>query len=99
LVHDSQFFSRDWVLTRSREHDFPNPLAVEMFLWDCEIAAQFQKADTRVILKGGTAAQLLLPVGQQRGSVDIDTTVRLHKARRPKTRLAGHGETRGSGHQ
>jgi hypothetical protein len=112
LVHDSQFFSRDWILARSREHDFPNPLAVEMFIWDCEIAAQFQKADTRVILKGGAAAQLLLPVGQQRGSVDIDTTVtetiaeseisrvvavvkeavpslsfRLHKPRRPKTRL------------
>lgn len=112
LVHDSRFFSRDWILTRSREYDFPNPLAVEMFLWDCEIAAQFQKADARIILKGGAAAQLLLPVGQQRGSVDIDTTAtemiadseisrmaavvkeavpslnfRLHKPRRPKTRL------------
>jgi hypothetical protein len=112
LVHDSRFFSRDWILARSREYDFPNPLAVEMFLWDCEIAAQFQKADARIILKGGAAAQLLLPVGQQRGSVDIDTTAtemiadseisrmaavvkeavpslnfRLHKPRRPKTRL------------
>jgi hypothetical protein len=47
-------------------------LAVEIFLWDCELAAQFQKVSDEIVLKGGAAAQLHLPLERQRGSVDID---------------------------
>ena len=72
LIHDSHFFTSDSILERSKKYDFPNPVTVEMFIWDCEIAAQLQNADARMILKGGAAAQLLLPPEKQRGSVDID---------------------------
>lgn len=72
LIHNPQFFTRDSILDSSTKYNFVNPLAVEMFIWDCEIAAQLENADARMILKGGAAAQLLLPPEKQRGSVDID---------------------------
>lgn len=72
LIHDPYFFTSASILERSKKYDFPNPVAVERFIWDCEIAAQLQKADARMILRGGAAAQLLLPLGKQRGSMDID---------------------------
>lgn len=72
LIHDPYFFTSASILERSRKYDFPNPVAVERFIWDCEIAAQLQNADARMILRGGAAAQLLLPLGKQRGSMDID---------------------------
>jgi hypothetical protein len=61
-------------LRRARKYEFPNPLAVEIFLWDCELAAQLQDACSDIVLKGGAAAQLYLPLEQQRGSIDIDVT-------------------------
>jgi hypothetical protein len=72
LIHDSRIFTKEWILEKSKEHNFPNPRAVEMFLWDIEISAQLQNVDDRLILKGGAAAQLYLPVDRQRGSTDID---------------------------
>jgi len=72
LIHDGRIFTREWILEKSKEHNFPNPRAVEMFLWDIEISAQLQNVDDRLILKGGAAAQLYLPVDKQRGSTDID---------------------------
>jgi len=76
LIHDEAVFAKDTILERSKQHGFSNPVAVEMFVWDIELAAQLQRIDTRLILKGGAAAQLLLPLKKQRGSVDIDMTVR-----------------------
>jgi len=75
LIHDEAAFAKDTILKRSKQHGFSNPIAVEMFLWDIELAAQLQRIDTRLILKGGAAAQLFLPLEKQRGSVDIDMTV------------------------
>jgi hypothetical protein len=72
LIHDSGEFTSERILEKSKEHGFPNPVAVEMFLWDIEISAQLQNVDERLILKGGAAAQLYLPVQKQRGSTDID---------------------------
>jgi hypothetical protein len=65
-------FTQESILEKSNEHGFSNPPAVEMFLWDIELSAQLQNADRRLILKGGAAAQLYLPVDKQRGSTDID---------------------------
>jgi len=67
-------------LTRARKYEFPNPLAVEIFLWDCELAAQLQDACSDVVLKGGAAAQLHLPLEKQRGSIDIDVATPLKRS-------------------
>jgi hypothetical protein len=75
LIHGEAAFVKDTILKRSNQHGFSNPVAVEMFLWDIELAAQLQRTDSRLILKGGAAAQLFLPLEKQRGSVDIDMTV------------------------
>lgn len=79
LIHDAKYFTKEEILRRAREYEFPNPLAVEIFLWDCELAAQLQNVSTDIVLKGGTAAQLHLPLDKQRGSVDIDLATPLKK--------------------
>ena len=72
LIHDTEYFAKEEILERAGRFEFPNPLAVEIFLWDCELAAQFQNACTDVVLKGGAATQLHLPLERQRGSIDVD---------------------------
>lgn len=72
FIHDKKYFSKNEILRRAKKYEFPNPLAVEIFLWDCELAAQFQKVSDEIVLKGGAAAQLHLPLERQRGSADID---------------------------
>jgi len=79
LIHDAKYFTQEEILERARKYEFPNPLAVEIFLWDCEIAAQLQDKCADVALKGGTAAQLHLPLEKQRGSRDIDIATPLSK--------------------
>lgn len=72
LIHDDRYFTKKEILDRAHKYEFPNPLAVEIFLWDCELASHFQSVYEEVILKGGAAVQLHLPLEMQRGSVDID---------------------------
>jgi len=72
LIHDAEYFSKEEILSRAKKYEFPNPLAVEIFLWDCELAAQFQDVNDEIVLKGGAATQLHLPLERQRGSRDID---------------------------
>lgn len=72
LIHDEAYFSQETIRERARRYGFSDPLPVEFFLWDCEIAAQLQSESEDFILKGGTAAQLHLPVPLQRGSIDVD---------------------------
>lgn len=79
LVHDASCFARETILKRASEYGFPNPLAVEMFAWDCEVAAQFQTESDDVIVKGGMAAQVQLPIEVQRGSIDVDLLASLEK--------------------
>jgi len=40
LIHNAEYFTKEEILERARKYEFPNPLAVEIFLWDCELAAQ-----------------------------------------------------------
>jgi len=80
LIHDVRYFTKEEILNRAEKYEFPNPLAVELFLWDCELAAQLQHICDDMILKGGTAAQLYLPLEKQRGSRDIDVTTSLGSA-------------------
>jgi hypothetical protein len=39
LIHNAKYFTQEEILERARKYEFPNPLAVEIFLWDCELAA------------------------------------------------------------
>jgi hypothetical protein len=59
-IHDAKYFTQEEILERARKYEFPNPLAVEIFLWDCELAAQLQDKCADMVLKGGAAAQLHL---------------------------------------
>jgi hypothetical protein len=80
LIHDVKYFNKKEILKRAELYEFPNPLAVEIFLWDCELASNFQEICNEIILKGGAAVQLHLPLRMQRGSVDIDLLAPLDEA-------------------
>jgi predicted nucleotidyltransferase component of viral defense system len=72
LIHQREAFSRESILANAKKFGFVNPLTVELFLWDLELAAQLQTFDSNIIMKGGAATQLLIPLDKQRGSVDVD---------------------------
>jgi len=76
-LHDGNAFSREIVTANATKFGFENPHAVEIFLWDLELAAQLQACSNEVVLKGGAAAQLFIPVERQRGSRDVDLTTSL----------------------
>jgi uncharacterized protein (UPF0248 family) len=71
-IHDESYFSEKIVKDQARKYGFSDPIQIEFFLWDCEIAAQLQKESADFVLKGGAAVQLHLPVEMQRGSIDVD---------------------------
>lgn len=79
LIHEAKYFTKDEILRRAEYYEYPNPLAVEIFLWDCELTAQLQILCDKAVLKGGAAAQLHLPLERQRGSVDVDLATSLKK--------------------
>jgi hypothetical protein len=72
LIHDKTCFDEKYIREKAAQHGFSEPLNVERFLWDCEIAAQIQRESDCYILKGGAAVQLHLPIEKQRGSIDVD---------------------------
>jgi len=79
LIHAAKYFTKDEILRRAEHYEYPNPLAIEIFLWDCELTAQLQILCSKAVLKGGAAAQLHLPLERQRGSVDVDLATSLGK--------------------
>jgi len=73
LMHPQSCFERSTILERKRKLKLTNEDRIELFIWDLEIFCQiYQRLKNRVILKGGAAAQLYLPIEKQRTSVDID---------------------------
>lgn len=74
MIHDSADFTEERIRERAERHGFTDPVPVELFAWDCEVAAQLQEESELVVLKGGAATQLHLPLQFQRGSVDVDVT-------------------------
>src|SRR3972149_9537699 len=72
FIHDEANYSEKSIREMAKLYGFSDPVPVELFLWDCEIAAQLQSESDSFVLKGGAAAQLHLPVEMQRGSVDVD---------------------------
>lgn len=85
LIHDKDAFSKESILSNAAKFGFPNPLAVELLLWDLELAAQLQASAGEIIMKGGAATQLFLPLDRQRGSVDVDLITRLDSDSLAKT--------------
>lgn len=78
-IHEKSYFTEKSIRERAKRYGFSDLLPLELFLWDCEIAAQLQLESDKLILKGGAAVQLHLPVEAQRGSVDIDFIGPLNK--------------------
>ena len=73
LMHHQSCFERSTILERKRKLRLTNEDRIELFIWDLEIFCQiYKRLKNRVILKGGAAAQLYLPIEMQRTSVDID---------------------------
>ncbi|HXM11450.1 MAG TPA: nucleotidyl transferase AbiEii/AbiGii toxin family protein [Terriglobales bacterium] len=73
LIHSAECFSRDQLEKRRVKHGFAHLNKVEAFAWDLEIYGHLQQhLGDAVVLKGGAATQLYLPVELQRTSVDID---------------------------
>jgi hypothetical protein len=73
LIHPPECFLRDQLEQRRVTHGFAHLNKVEAFAWDMEIYGQLlQHLGDAIVLKGGAATQLYLPVELQRSSVDID---------------------------
>jgi hypothetical protein len=77
MIHDSRYFAKEEILRRAAQHEYPNPIAVEYFLWDCELTAQLQSVSNSLILKDGAGTQLHLPLERQRGGKDVDIVTSL----------------------
>jgi hypothetical protein len=71
-IHDKECFKEEYIRDKAAQNGFSDPLNVERFLWDCEIAAQFHNESDCFIVKGGAAVQFHLPIEKQRGSIDVD---------------------------
>jgi|GEM_PF-936200 len=73
LIHDVACFSLERLRARAEEMAFTQATEVEAFAWVLEIYGQLQaEAEEGFLLKGGTAAQMYVPLERQRASVDID---------------------------
>ena len=90
LIHSEKYFKKEEILERARKYEFPNPLAVEIFLWDCELAAQYQEVCPKIMLKGGATAQLHLLLEMQRvckkaGAKRVSRSAAMELARIPES--------------
>jgi len=73
LVHPQELFGDEYIKSRQKEYGFTQLSKVKTFLWDFELLGQLQRhLESKVVLKGGAAAQLFSPPERQRTSVDID---------------------------
>lgn len=72
LKHQPEAFSKEELLRRAKLYGFTQPQFLELLAWDYEIISQLEAANDELILKGGSAAQLFLPLQAQRTSVDVD---------------------------
>lgn len=73
LIHDVACFSPERLRARAEKMAFTQATGVETFAWVLEIYGQLQAAaEEGFLLKGGTAAQMYVPLERQRASVDID---------------------------
>ncbi|NLD05941.1 MAG: nucleotidyl transferase AbiEii/AbiGii toxin family protein [Synergistaceae bacterium] len=77
LLLDRVSFERGTIEARMILGGFNSISRFELFLWDLEILLQLQKRlGSKIVLKGGAAAQFYIPIKAQRTSVDIDVICR-----------------------
>lgn len=67
-----KYLERDEILRRTKEHGFPQPWLIELFVYCFELFRELLTISPSFVLKGGAAAQLYMPVDEQRASVDLD---------------------------
>jgi predicted nucleotidyltransferase component of viral defense system len=80
LIHPSSCFEKKTILKRKESLGLTNEERIELFIWDLEIFCQIHKIlGNHIILKGGAAAQLYLPIEMQRTSIDIDMISNSHR--------------------
>jgi len=73
LLHKAENFAYDTLKQRLNQHGFNNIAKLELFLWDLEMFLQIQEImGSKIVLKGGAAAQFYVPINYQRSSIDID---------------------------
>ncbi|MFH1199528.1 MAG: nucleotidyl transferase AbiEii/AbiGii toxin family protein, partial [Candidatus Micrarchaeota archaeon] len=72
LKHPPEAFSKEELSKRAKKYGFTQPQFLELLAWDYELAEQLQAANDELILKGGAAVQLYLPLDAQRCSTDAD---------------------------
>ncbi len=73
LIHKTSGFRSDVLVERASQFGFSQASEVEVFAWALELCGQLQAVAGRsLVLKGGAAAQLYLPLEKQRASVDLD---------------------------
>lgn len=77
LINNPEYFKQETIESIKKEFKFSQSIHIEMLLWDFEIFAQLTAIHKDFILKGGTAAQIYLPVEKQRASRDIDLATTL----------------------
>jgi len=82
LIHDVACFSPERLRARAEKMAFTQATGVETFAWVLEIYGQLQAAaEEGFLLKGGTAAQMYVPLERQRASVDIDLLAHIEPER------------------
>lgn len=80
LIYPPEFFEEGALRERARQRRI-RPEVLEILAWDYELVQQLQRrAPGHVALRGGAAAQSLLPVDWQRGSLDVDVVTDLAPA-------------------
>lgn len=80
LIHPPSCFKQKTILARKKKLGLTNAARMELFIWDLEIFCQIQRIlGNNIVLKGGTAAQLYIPVERQRTSIDIDMICKVQR--------------------
>lgn len=67
-----KYLSKEHIEKVGKNSQFPNLIFIELLIHDYRIFSEILKLNKNFVLKGGAAAQIYIPVKEQRASVDID---------------------------
>ena len=68
----ADYLKKEEIMSRTQKYGFPQPWLVELMVYDFEVFRHLLQFSKKFVLKGGAAAQMYIPVEQQRASIDID---------------------------
>lgn len=68
----ADYLKKEEIMSRTQKYGFPQPWLVELMVYDFEVFRHLLRFSKKFVLKGGAAAQMYIPVEQQRASIDID---------------------------